>query len=58
MNHIVLVGQIMRFIVQSILLQRYRRWDIIISSYMQSESCGEGCLNLHIVEGKFILVFG
>ena len=37
MNHIGLVAlkaQIMRFIVQSILLQRYRRWDILIYNIM------------------------
>ena len=35
MNHIGLVAlkaQIMRFIVQSIVLQRYRRWDIFMNN--------------------------
>ena len=39
MSHIGLVAlkaQIMRFIVQSLLLQRYRRWDIFFSTFLDS----------------------
>ena len=48
MNHIGLValkGQIMRFIVQPILLQEYRRWDIYVENH-QGQFILRDCINI------------